>query len=102
MPKKELIINAGIQFVPLLPADKGMLLIAECIMIIKKSGLNHEVNAMETVVEASFTEVSQLVKTIHGYFHEKNVKEYLMNIRLHISNKNNILMKNKTDKFRND
>lgn len=102
MSKKEHIINAGIQLVPFLPADKGMLLIADCILLIKKSGLNHEVNAMETVVEGNFSEISQLIKTIHACFYKENIQEYLLNIRFHISNEKDIRMKTKTEKFRNE
>ncbi len=91
-------INAGIQLVPLTGEVEGFSIIDDCIAVIKNSGLPFSVNAMETVVEASFEEVQKLIVQIQHRLMKHNELDYLLNVRYHVSNRKHVSAQAKTAK----
>ena len=92
------LINCGIQLIPICEKESSYKIIDQAIELIKRKPHKSIVTPFETAVEASFEEVQQLINEINEFCNTKEI-EFVMNLRLHCSAKEDILMNEKTEKF---
>ena len=92
------IINCGIQLIPIGEKKLSYTIIDEVIELIKNKKYTSIVTPFETVVETNFEEVQKLIKEINEVCVLKEL-EFVLNIRMHCSANEDILMNEKTEKF---
>ena len=92
-------INAAIQLVPLANKQEAIEKIDETIKIIENSGLHYKVCPFETVITGTFEEIIDLLKKIYEASFSLKFNEYLINIKLHISTKENLHFEKNIEKY---
>ncbi|GEM_PF-6586589 len=89
-------INAAFQFVPLANKTKSFALIDRVIELIKDSRLEYEVTPFNTVVNGSMKQVMKLADKIYTVCNKQFADgDYLLNIQIHFTNRNNCIFKDK-------
>jgi len=92
------LINCGIQIIPIAEKTFSYKIIDEVIELIKSKNYKSIVTPFETVVETSFDEVQKLINDINELCNSKEI-EFVLNLRMHCSWNEDILMNEKTEKF---
>jgi uncharacterized protein (DUF952 family)/uncharacterized protein YqgV (UPF0045/DUF77 family) len=90
-------INAAIQIVPMNPRAEAFPIIDQVIELIKESELAYSVNAFNTSVDGTYSQVSRLIDQINIFMNTK-ADEWLCNIQLHMHAHVDVFGSDKTDK----
>lgn len=94
-----MVINASIQIVPLTKIEEAFPIIDKAIELIQQSGLKYLVGAFETTIQGEYEPVQALLKKIQDYCYEQGKTQFLIYTKLHLCGGENILIKNKVQKF---
>lgn len=94
-------VNGSIQIVPVNKKEQNSHAVQTAIDVIQRSGLHHEVGAMETAVEGDYDEIMNVVKQIHETCYNDGAEELVTYLKIHSKKDKDVLMKEKVEKFRN-
>lgn len=92
-------INVAIQVLPEADGKIKYGLVDKAIEAIQKSGYKYKVCPFETVVECSFSELSELLETIHEACEIAGTEKMLMNIKVQTNFKRNVTIEDKMGKY---
>ena len=95
-----MIINASVQVVPLTRTKDPYPLIDEAIALIQQSGLKYLVGALETTIEGEYEPVQKLIREIEDFCYSQNEIQFLIYKKIHLCGGQNILIEDKTGKFK--
>jgi uncharacterized protein YqgV (UPF0045/DUF77 family) len=94
-------VNLAVQVLPLgISKEQAYSIIDEAIISIQSSGLKYEVCPFETVIEGPYSEVMKLLDVLQASCHKAGAKEILINMKLHRSFEKDLLIIDKTGKYR--
>lgn len=88
-------IHLGIQIVPLDQGDHMYEAIDAAIEVIQKSGVQHVITPMETIIEAPYDLANQVSKEAQEAVMNAGCGEFLVNIRMHIRSASDVTMEEK-------
>lgn len=95
------LISASLQLVPIVPGSKHPYdWIDEVIAIIKASGVQFEVSAFSTSVEADYKSVMSLIDNINTFLLAQNCPEWVLQVQLQLRSEADMTSGEKTDKHR--
>ena len=93
-------VNFSLQVVPL-HTENPYPIIDAAIAVIQQAGLPYEVTAFSTQIEGSYAEIMELLNKVRAACYQAGANELLLNMQLQESTEREILMEDKTAKFRN-
>lgn len=95
-----MLINATIQIVPLKDIEAAFPVIDKAIAIIQQSGIKYSVGAFETTLEGEYETVQNLLRQLEDFCFAQKEIQFLIYSKLHLCGSENILVENKTGKFK--
>ena len=94
---KSKIINIGLQLVPL-DINERYEMIDDVIALIKSKQYKTVVTPFDTVVECTFEQGTALMNEINAILQQQENLTWLLNVRVHANNAENVSIDSKTDK----
>ena len=94
------IINASLQIVPVVQDKHPYEWVDEAIVIIKHSGIKHEVGPFATVLEGNYNEVMNVINDVNEYLYQKSCSEWITNVQIQIRSEGDITGDEKTAKHK--
>ena len=94
------LINASIQILPVATEKHPYEWVDEAIEIIRKSGLQYEVNAFATTIEGMYNEVMKVIGDINEHLNNRGCEEWITNLQIQIRSTKDITAGEKTMKHR--
>ena len=91
-------INASIQIIPKSQKHDTYALVDKAILAIRDSGIRHMVTPLETIVEGTYEEVSDVFRKANEAV-ASEADEILVIIKMHMSAHRDISFEEKTDKW---
>lgn len=88
-------IHLSLQIVPLDNRSSAYDMIDLAIEVIQKSGLKYLITPMETVIEGPYEEVNRVAKEAQIAVASAGLKEFLVNIKMHIRMDSDVTMDEK-------
>lgn len=92
-------VNASIQLLPIVQDRHPYEWVDEAILIIQRSGIQHEVGPFTTVVEGSYHDVMEVIHQINEHLVQKGCAEWIANLQIQIRSTGPITGDSKTAKF---
>lgn len=96
------IVNVAIQVLPTSKDKKTYDLVDEAIAIIKDSGLKYKVCPFETVVEAPYDDVMELVKKVQEACYVAGAEKLLCYLKIQSNKNEDVTIYDKMKKYEND
>jgi uncharacterized protein (TIGR00106 family) len=93
------LVNASLQIVPIVQDKHPYEWVDAAILIIKQSGIKHEVGPFATVLEGTYHEVMKVVNDINEHLLSEGCAEWIANVQIQIRSNGDITAKEKTTKF---
>lgn len=96
-----MIINLGIQVLPVQSSQKAYDIVDECIACIQQSGVKYQVTPFETILEGEYEEVMHVFHQVFGLANTLS-PETVIQARLHSKRDMDVSAKEKTAKFKEE
>lgn len=94
------IVNASIQILPIVRDKHPYEWVDEAIEIIKQSGIKHEIGAFATILEGTYEDVMNVIKSVNEHLYKKGCHEWISSIQIQIRSGGDMTADEKTAKFK--
>lgn len=90
-------ISASIQILPLATELHPYRWVDAAIAVIKKSGIQYQVNAFDTVLEGTYYEVMQVIEQVNDHLCAQGCEEWITHLQLQIRSQQGVTASEKTN-----
>lgn len=89
-------ICASIQILPLATELHPYQWVEEAIAVIQASGIQHQVNAFDTVLEGTYREVMQVIEQVNDQLCSQGCEEWITHLQIQIRSQQGVTTSEKT------
>ena len=94
-------VNVAIQILPSSKSKHPYDIVDKAIEIIKESGLQYKVCPFETVIEGSYDEIMNIIRTIHIECLKFGADSMISNLKIQVDKYSDVRITDKTGKYEN-